>query len=200
MRDKKFWNFCVFMYDFWHNLERKSYRIVADNICSDLKGSEDILEIACGTELLTKVITKKYDNLNYKAIDYASKMIDICKKKNINASFEIADAENLPYHDNSFDVIIIANALHILSNPSKVINEIKRCLKRGGVIYAPNFLTPSTFKERFILGVIRKFGYKVYNEFTLENFMDFLKSNGLKVNKKFTYKCFRTLLFVKCSI
>lgn len=162
-RDKRFWNFCVFMYDFCHNLERKSYKMVADNICNDLNGNECVLEIACGTGLLTKEITQRYDDLNYKAIDYAQKMIDICKKKNINVSFEIADAENPPYNDNSFDVIIIANALHIVQNPSNVIKENKRCLKSNGIIYAPNFLTPSTFKEKFVLSIIRKFGYKEYN-------------------------------------
>lgn len=198
MEDKKFWNFSVFMYDFWHNLERKSYKIVADNICNNLSGKENILEIACGTGILTNEITKRYNDLNYTAIDYAPKMIDICKKKNINASFEVADGTNIPYDNNSFDVIIIANALHIVPDPSKVINEIKRCLKSNGVIYAPNFLTPATFKERFILNIIRMFGYKVYNEFTLESYLDFLESHGLKVKSKFIHKCFRTLLFTKC--
>lgn len=198
MDDKRFWNFCVFMYDFWHNLEYKSYRLVADNICDKIQGNEKILEVACGTGILTKEITKRYDGLDYTAIDYAKNMIDICQKKQISATFEIGDATDLPYDNESFDIIIIANALHIMPEPSKVISEIRRCLRSTGRLYASNFLTPSTFKEKFILDVIRKYGYNVHNEFSFDGYINFLKSNGLEINKKEIYKCFRTLLFTEC--
>ncbi len=199
MDDKVFWNFCVFMYDFWHNLEYKSYKHIADCILEDIQDNERILEIACGTGILTQELTKRYNGLDYTAIDYAQKMIDICKKKKIVATFELGDATSLSYPDNSFDKIIIANALHIMSNPTSVIEEAKRCLKDNGIIYAPNFLTPSTFKEKFILDIIRKFGYNVHNEFTVDSYISFLLQNGLIVNKQEIYTCFRTLLFTSCS-
>ena len=199
MSDKQFWNSCVFMYDFWHNLEHRSYKLIADNICRKIQGKEKILEVACGTGILTNEITKRYSGLNYTAIDYAPNMIDICRKRKIDAKFEIGDATNLEYENDSFDIIIIANALHIMPDPSKVINEISRCLKSEGTIYAPNFLTPATFKEKFILDITRRFGYNVYNEFTQESYIDFLRSNGLEVDETNIYKCFRTLLFTECS-
>ncbi len=199
MDDKVFWNFCVFMYDFWHNLEYKSYKHIADCISEDIKDNESILEIACGTGILTQEITKRYSSLDYTAIDYAQNMLDICYKKRISAKFELRDATNLSYPDNNFDRIIIANALHIMPDPTSVINEAKRCLKDSGIIYAPNFLTPSTFKEKFILDIIRKFGYNVHNEFTVDSYISFLLQNGLIVNRQEIYTCFRTLLFTACS-
>lgn len=199
MDDKNFWNFCVFMYDFWHNLEHKSYKLVADNICRKIQGDEKILEVACGTGILTQEISRRYHGLNYTAIDYAQNMIEICQKKRIDVTFEIADATKLPYDSESFDIIIIANALHIIPEPSKVISEINRCLKNDGTIYAPNFLTPSTFKEKLILDIIRYFGYNVHNEFSYDSYINFLKSNGLEVNETAIYECFRTLLFTECS-
>lgn len=199
MDDKAFWDFCVFMYDFWHNLEHKSYEHIADCISEDIQGNESILEIACGTGILTQEITKRYSSLDYTAIDYAQNMLDICYKKRISATFELADATNLSYPDGNFDKIIIANALHIMSDPISVISEAKRCLKDNGIIYAPNFLTPSTIKEKFILDVIRKFGYNVHKEFTVESYIRFLQQNGLIVNRQEIYTCFRTLLFTACS-
>lgn len=199
MNDKSFWNFCVFRYDFWHNLEYKSYKSVAECISSEIQNTDHILEIACGTGILTQEITKRHTDLDYIAIDYAQNMIDICCKKRISAIFELGDATNLSYSDNSFDKIIIANVLHIMREPSRVISEAKRCLKDDGIIYAPNFLTPSTFKEKFILDIIRKFGYNVHNEFTIDSYINFLESNGLIVNRQEIYKCFRTLLFTECS-
>lgn len=199
MDDKAFWNFCVFMYDFWHNLEYKSYKRIADCISEDMKEDERILEIACGTGILTEEITKRHKRLDYVAIDYAQSMLDICHKKRIAATFECCDATHLSYPNDSFDKIIIANALHIMSNPPMVISEAKRCLKDDGIIYAPNFLTPSTFQEKLILDIIRKFGYHVHNEFTMDSYLDFLTQNGLTVNKQEVYRCFRTLLFTACS-
>ena len=199
MDDKTFWNFCVFMYDFWHNLEYKSYKRVADRISEDIQGNDHILEIACGTGILTQEITRRYEYLDYIAVDYAQNMIDICQRKGITAAFELGDATNLHYPDSSFDKVIIANALHIMADPTSVISEAKRCLKNDGIIYAPNFLTPSTFREKLILDFIRKFGYNVHNEFTVDSYIGFLLQNGLIVNKQEIYTCFRTLLFTACS-
>ena len=198
MDDKAFWNFSVFMYDFWHKLELKSYKLVADCISRNIQANDKILEIACGTGILTQEITQRHNELNYLAIDYAKNMLDICHKKRIVAKFELCDATNLLYPDESFDKIIIANALHIMHDPFSVISEAKRCLKADGIIYTPNFLAPTTFKEQIILDIIRRFGYNVYSNFTIESFINFLESNGLKINKKEIYTCFRTILFTEC--
>lgn len=44
----------------------------------------------------------------------------------------------LPY-EGSFDVIILVNALHILSTPEKALAEVRRVLKDDGVFIAPTF-------------------------------------------------------------
>lgn len=199
MEDKKFWNWSsIFVYDFWHNIEYKSYRQIADQICENIKDDTKILEVACGTGILTNEITKRYDNLDYTALDYAENMLNICHSKKINAKFEMGDATNLNYPDNYFDIVIIANALHIAENPEKIVSEIKRCLKDDGLLYAPNFLAPHKFTERFLMSIIKKFGYNVHNGFDIDGYIAFLEANGLNVNKKEIYECFRSMLFTEC--
>ena len=44
-------------------LEHNSYKLVAENISSDLKGNERVLEVACGTSILTDEITKRQKQL-----------------------------------------------------------------------------------------------------------------------------------------
>ena len=59
-------------------------------------------------------------------------------KKNYNSTklhFSVQDARTLPYADQSFDVVIIANALHIMPEPEKALSEIKRVLKDDGDVY-----------------------------------------------------------------
>lgn len=43
-----------------------------------------------------------------------------------------------------------------MSDPISVIQEAKRCLKDNGILYAPNFLTPSTIKEKINFGYNKK--------------------------------------------
>lgn len=199
MKDKQFWNFCTFNYDFWHNLEYHSYKMIAENICNHLTGQEKILEVACGTGILTNEILTKYPSLDYTAIDFSEKMLDICKEKGIIANFQLMDAANLLFENSSFDVVIIANALHIIPNPNKVIEEMKRVLNENGIFYASNFLTPTTRKEKFILDITRLFGYHVYTEYTKESFLKLLRDNGLLINQEEIQECFRTLLYVECT-
>jgi len=59
--------------------------------------------------------------------------IDIYFSKNITA---IADAHYLPFKDNKFDLVIIQAVLEHVINPNKVVSEISRVLKKGGIIYA----------------------------------------------------------------
>lgn len=48
-------------------------------------------------------------------------------------------AENLNFADNSFDIVIISNTLDHCENPPKVADEIKRVLKKGGLVFLFNY-------------------------------------------------------------
>ena len=58
-----------------------------------------------------------------------------------NLIFEVADATDLPYENHSFDVVLIANALHVMPEPEKALKEIERVLKEDGLLIAPNFVS-----------------------------------------------------------
>lgn len=61
---------------------------------------------------------KNHFKINYKGID-----------------FKQGNAENLPYKNDSFDIIILANVLDHIQNPEKALSEIKRVLKKDGLFY-----------------------------------------------------------------
>ncbi len=67
------------------------------------------------------------------ATDYSGGMIREAKKGAIpaNLTFEAADATALPYADDSFDVVLIANALHVMPEPEKALREIDRVLRQA---------------------------------------------------------------------
>jgi len=84
-------------------------------------------------------------------------------------------------------------------NQKKALAEAYRVLKDDGLLHAPQFLTPSTVREKFILNITRLLGYKVFNEFELDSYLSFLESNGFKATKKEIYTCFRNMLYVSCN-
>lgn len=83
----------------------------------DIK-DEKILDIGCGTAF--------YSNLfkNYTGIDNSQGMLDQAKAKVI-----LANAESLPFEDNSFGAVISVTAIHNVKNFKKAIQEIKRVAK-----------------------------------------------------------------------
>ena len=57
-----------------------------------------------------------------------------------NISFSVQDATKLTYNSEEFDVVVIANALHIMPEPNKALAEIHRVLKPNGILFAPTFV------------------------------------------------------------
>ena len=59
----------------------------------------------------------------------------------------MADATALSYADDSFDAVLIANALHVMPEPEKALREIDRALRLGGILIAPVFPIVKEGKE-----------------------------------------------------
>lgn len=142
-----------------------------------------VLEIATGTGLIAINIAKHVQSVE--ATDFSTKMIDAAKKKKAleNVSFSVEDGENLSFGDNSFDAVIISNALHIMPNPEAVLASIRRVLKPGGLLIAPTFshghLSDSTWElNRFILKII---GFEAQSKWTPKEFADMIGQNGFVV-------------------
>ncbi len=98
-----------------------------------------MLELATGTGLIAKHIVNAAAHIE--ATDASAEMIAEAKRGNHSAKlhFSVQDMFRLPYAEESFDVVIVSNALHIVPQPEKALQEIKRVLKDDGVLIAPTF-------------------------------------------------------------
>ena len=94
----------------------------------------DILEIACGTGRVTKHLTEsvKYDTLT--ATDLNPDMISIAKEKVQDKSIKWlpADALDLPFDDNTFDLVLMQFGIMFFPDRLKGLSEAYRVLKPGG--------------------------------------------------------------------
>jgi len=98
------------------------------------KKYNDILEIACGTGRVTKHLTSsvKYDTLT--ATDLNPDMISVAKEKANDSSIKWmqADAQELPFDDNSFDLVVIQFGVMFFPDKPKGLSEAYRVLRPGG--------------------------------------------------------------------
>lgn len=122
---------------------------IIHNDTSFPKGSY-ILEAGCGVGAQTKIIAKKNPECKFLSIDISEISIEEAKimaeqMDMKNVQFEQADLYKLNYDDETFDSIIVCFVLEHLKNPTQVLGELKRVLKKGGTIVAIEGDHGSTF-------------------------------------------------------
>lgn len=79
--------------------------------------------------------------------DIAQKRIDATGNQDVKTTIHTGVGENLPFKDNSFDIVILKEILEHVSNPQQVLDEGFRVLNPSGLMYisAPNYIW--MFKE-----------------------------------------------------
>ncbi len=105
------------------------------NIYDFLKGKEykKLLDIGCGTGYLISMLSKDY-NAEYIGLDLSPEMINQAIRKNIkNARFIEGRSDELPFEDNSFDIVTCSQSFHHYPETDKPMQEAKRVLKNGGL-------------------------------------------------------------------
>jgi len=148
---------------------------------SGIKTRDTILDVCCGTGEQVFYYVKK--GAIATRIDLDPNMLRLAernkKKSGIkDASFQIADASNLPFQDNIFDFASISLALHPIKQTSRdrVISEMKRVVKKKGTLIFADFQVPLPQNVFRYLAKIIEFiaGGEHYR-----NFKDFIRQGGL---------------------
>jgi len=99
-----------------------------------------IIELGCGdANLWEKNKDRIPKDLDITLSDVSKGMLNDAKinlgKKSENFKFQIIDAEDIPYNDSTFDVVIANHMLYHVDNIQKALSEICRVLKPGGYLY-----------------------------------------------------------------
>ncbi|MBP5437689.1 MAG: class I SAM-dependent methyltransferase [Treponema sp.] len=191
------WNFFAPVYERAMKTQKGIYEKIYENIRSIASG-KTVLELATGPGLIAKNIAQSAKSIV--ATDFAPKMIETAKKSSVpeNVTFEVADATDLRFKENSFDLVIIANALHIIPNPEKALSEIDRVLNAKGILLAPNFIFREDGKKNLWQKILSLAGIKFAHEWSAEQYKSFLSQNGWSVTKEEILKGRIDLLYVEC--
>jgi ubiquinone/menaquinone biosynthesis C-methylase UbiE len=195
---KSVWDFFAPVYERAMRSQKNIYESIYQNIRLAADG-KSVLELATGPGMIARNIAEKAKSIV--ATDFSPSMIEQARKSGApeNVIFEVADATDLRFGDNSFDVVIIANALHIIPNPEKALEEISRVLKDSGTLIAPNYIERKSGRKNLWQKILTLAGIKFAHEWTADEYAGFLEQNGWTVEKKQILKGRIDLLYAECK-
>ncbi|MBR1693282.1 MAG: class I SAM-dependent methyltransferase [Lachnospiraceae bacterium] len=192
------WNFYAPVYNVFMRSNRKAYEKMYKRIRKVIKGRK-VLELATGTGLIARHVADTAREMV--ATDFSENMLRQARKGEVpaNLSFQMEDATDLSFGDHEFDVVIISNALHIIPNPDKVLLEVARVLKPGGVFIAPNFIHD---KGGLSSGMMSKLlvaaGITFEAKWDENGYRDFLRENGWEVKNDKVLDAMIPLMYTEC--
>ena len=96
----------------------------------NINANMNVLEIGCGPGHIIKMIADR--GAVAVGVDLSPEMIRVAKQLHSNIQFEVANAESLPFADDSFDAVLINFTIHHFARPINCFIEILRILKPHG--------------------------------------------------------------------
>lgn len=195
---KNFWDKNAGRYDRFMHKDAAAYEQLYE-LLRPVVRRKTVLELATGTGLIAKHIVRSADHIE--ATDASQEMIDQAKQgiKSTKLYFSVQDMFHLPYAEQSFDVVIVSNALHIVPEPERALAEIRRVLKEDGVLVAPTF----THADNAFFGKVKAFfmklaGFPLHSKWTSHEYLAFLRENGWTVQKSIVLKASFPLAYAEC--
>ena len=195
---KNFWDKNAGRYDRFMRKDQVAYDEMCELIQPVVK-AKTVLELATGTGLIAKHIVNAAAHIE--ATDASAEMIAEAKRDNRSAKlyFSVQDMFCLPYAEESFDVVIVSNALHIVPQPEKALQEIKRVLKDDGTLIAPTFThAGNSFSGKVKAFFMKLAGFPLHSRWTSEEYLRFLRQNGWTVRKSAVLKASFPLTYAEC--
>ena len=104
----------------------------------DVPASRRWLDVGCGTGALTSAILTAADPAEIAGADPSEGFLKTARERvtDPRVSFTLADARDLPFPDDRFDVTVSGLVLNFVPEPAKAAAEIKRVTAPGGLAAA----------------------------------------------------------------
>lgn len=179
IKERSLWEKVASNYDKQSSKFERAYKMSIEKSHKVLKNTDNVLEIACGTGIITLGIAEQVNSVI--GVDISPNMITIAKEKASklsvnNVDFKIADGYSLQYEDNSFDAVLVFNSLHIVKEPDSLIAETYRLLKPNGyLLTATDCYSESVPFFKTIYTLVPK----IMNRFGIINYLNCFKKKDI---------------------
>jgi len=122
-----------------------------------LKDGSKILDVGCGKGFMIYDFLKLNPKFEIKGIDISNYAINNCKKEVVN-NLQVASCDDLPFEDNSFDLVISINTIHNLERDGcgKSLREINRVSKKNKFIIVDAYRNDDEKEKMFAWNLTAK--------------------------------------------
>ncbi len=199
----------------WCTLSKDKYW--KNEIVSHITNAKLILDLACGTGILTRKIAEKFPNSEIIGVDITESYLELAKKNSSlyeNISYVFQDAEKL-HLDSKFDCITSSYIPKYCD--AKIL--VKRCvehLNQGGKIIFHDFTYPKNFVHRKLWGfyfvilnfvglfipswkeAFKKLPKLIKSSTWVSSYADAMRENGLKV-EQYSLSCDSSAILIGTS-
>ena len=156
----------------------------------NIKGTENVLDIGCGGGSALKKMSAKINTGHLTGADYSEVSVELSTRNNLadveSGKMEIihASVENLPFDDNSFNIIYTVESFYFWSNPQENLKEVRRVLADNGIfLIVADIHGDAELSEEDIINIKK---YNLFNP-TLSQFRELLENAGfsdIKIHTK----------------
>jgi len=149
-----------------------------------------VLVVGCGVGFTPCYLAKKY-SCRVVGVDISAKMVDRSKARakresvDDRAEFRVADAQNLPFEDATFDAVICESVNAFVDDRPKAISEYIRVIKPGGYVGLNEVTWLETPPQALAVYLHRVMGAKFL---TCNGWKELLESSGLRDTVALAFK------------
>jgi len=126
-----------------NTLDGKFTAAFKDMLLANMKIRENdcVLDVGCGNGMLLSKISAAH-NIQGFGVDISPNMVKYAKVRNPKFNFAVSESENMPFGDNSMNIITVCAAYHHFPNVNTFAREAKRILKPDGRLYIAEVHVP----------------------------------------------------------
>lgn len=187
-----FWSTFAKFYDVAEALNGEVYREMTRQTRLLIPHGAKALDCAAGTGALSIAAADRAESVL--CTDTSGEMLSVAMRKAnrrrlFNITFERRNIFHLEDADNTYDVVIAGNVLHLLVGPENAVREMCRVAKPGGRVLLPTFVLKD--KNRLsekLIGIYEKLGFSPSTDYSPKSYVDMLKSCGCGEVKARTIK------------